>query len=299
MSNLFKGEDSGRQIRTYYKGEWLEGDVPLFTVMSPGAWLSSIVFDGARAFDGVAPDLDLHCARAIDSATKLGLAPQLSGADIQTIAWEGIAMFSRDVAVYVRPTFWAGEGFVMPVPESTQFALTIFESPLPEKEAAFSACFSSFRRPTPESAPTDAKASCLYPNVARCMQEATKKGYEAAVVLDANGNVAEFATANLFLVKDGVVVTPMINGCFLNGITRQRIIQLLRDDGFTVEERRVTPNDVLDADELFSTGNYAKVMGCTRIEDRNLQPGPVVRRAHELYFGWSQNQPSPLNQAAA
>ena len=299
MSNLFKGEDSGRQIRTYHNGDWLEGDVPLFTVMSPGAWLSSIVFDGARAFDGVAPDLDLHCNRAIDSATKLGLAPQISAEEIQALAWEGIAMFPPDVALYVRPTFWAGEGFVMPVPESTQFALTIFEAPLPEGEDAFSACFSSFRRPTPESAPTEAKASCLYPNVARCMQEATEKGYEAAVVLDANGNVAEFATANLFLVKDGVVVTPVINGCFLNGITRQRIIELLRDDGFTVEERRVTPGDVLDADELFSTGNYAKVMACTRIEDRNLQPGPVVRRAHELYFGWSQNQPSPLKKAAA
>ena len=299
MSNLFKGEDTGKAIRTWYKDEWLEGDVPLFTVMSPGAWLSSIVFDGARAFNGVAPDLDRHCMRAVDSAEKLGLAPPVTVEEIQALAWEGIAMFPRDIALYVRPTFWAGEGFVVPAPETTQFALTIFQSPLPEGESTFSACFSSYRRPTPESAPTEAKASCLYPNVARCMREAMDKGYEAAVVLDANGNVAEFATANLFLVKDGVVATPVINGCFLNGITRQRIIQLLRDDGYTVDERRVSPQEVLDADELFSTGNYAKVMACTRIEDRNLQPGPVARRAQDLYFDWSRNLPSPLNQAAA
>ncbi len=299
MSNLFKGEDSGKEIRTFYKDEWLEGDVPLFTVMSPGAWLSSIVFDGARVFNGVAPDLDRHCERAIASATTLGLAPQITAEEIQALAWEGIAKFSNDVALYVRPTFWAGEGFVVPAPESTQFALTIFESPLPESESAFSACFSSYRRPTPESAPTEAKASCLYPNVARCMQEAIKKGYEAAVVLDANGNVAEFATANLFMVKDGVVSTPVINGCFLNGITRQRIIELLQEDGYIVEERRVTPQDILGADELFSTGNYAKILPCTRIEDRDLQPGPVARRAHDLYFGWSQNQPSPLKKVAA
>lgn len=307
MAGLFKGEgaesslpgeDAEKTILTWVDGEWHEGDIPLFTTMSPGAWLSSIVFDGARAFNGVAPDLDRHCKRAVASAKTMGLAPKLTAEEMEAIAWEGISKVPQDMVVYVRPTIWAGDGFVTPDPDSTKFAMVIFESPLPDPAQTFSACFSSFRRPTPESAPTEAKASCLYPNVARCMREAAEKGFDGAVVLDATGNVAEFATANLFLVKDGVVATPVINGSFLNGITRQRVIKLLQDDGYEVQERRVTPADVRDADELFSTGNYAKVQACTRIEERDLQPGPVFRRAYDLYFGWAAEQPSKREEAA-
>lgn len=299
MSNLFKGEESGRRILTYVGGVWQEGDVPLFTVMSPGVWLSAMVFDGARAFDGKAPDLGLHCARCIDSAVKLGLTPPLTAQEIEDIAWDGISRFPRDVALYVRPTIWAGDGFVSPDPDSARFALTIFESPLPDPSASFSACISSYRRPTPESAPTEAKASCLYPNVARCLREAASRGFESAIVLDSQGNVAEFATANLFIVNDGVAATPAVNGTFLNGLTRQRVIALLREDGVDVEERRITRADIMTADEIFSTGNHAKVMACTRVEDREFGAGPVGQRARGLYFDWAARQPSPLSNKAA
>ena len=133
-------------------------------------------------------------------------------------------------------------------------------------------------------APTEAKAACLYPNVARCLREAQAKGFETAVVLDPNGNVAEFAYANLFAVKDGVVHTPVANGTFLNGITRQRVIALLRGDGVEVIERSIDFADVLAADELFGTGNYAKVAPYTRIEGPGPTSRPDGRRARELYF---------------
>ncbi len=85
------------------------------------------------------------------------------------------------------------------------------------------------------------------------------------------------------------MVTPVHNGTLLNGITRQRVIQLLKDDGHTVEERIVEFDEVLEADELFATGNYAKVLPCTKIEDRELQPGPIGTRARELYFDFAKN----------
>ena len=81
--------------------------------------------------------------------------------------------------------------------------------------------------------------------------------------------------------------TPAINGTFLNGITRQRIIQLLRDAGVEVFERAITWPEVMDADEVFNSGNYAKVVPVTRIEDRELQPGPIAARARELYWEFS------------
>lgn len=276
-----------RSALTYVDGEWIDGNPPLLSALSQATWLASMVFDGARAFDGVAPDLDRHCRRVVDSARALGLRPMLDGAEIMALAWDGIRRFPEDAELYVRPMYWGETGFVIPDPESTRFALVISAMPIP-KPTGSSACLSSYRRPAANTAPTDAKASCLYPNIARALREAHDKGFDNAVVLDLLGNVAEFATANLFIVKDGVAITPAPNGTFLNGITRQRVIQLLRADGVEVVERVITYPEVRDADELFSTGNFAKVAPITRIEDRDLQPGPVAKRAHALYFAFAR-----------
>ncbi len=278
---------------TWFDGKWQDGNVPILDPISPASWLSLFVFDGARSFDGVAPDLDRHCARVCRSAAILGMKPDRSPEDIEKLAWEGIAKFSGDVALYVRPMFFAGSGFIQPNPDDTKFALVIEEMPLPDADG-FSACVSSFRRPSPEMAPTEAKASCLYPNVARALAEANQRGFDNAIMLDPIGNVAEFASANLFIVKDGSAHTPMPNGTFLNGVTRQRVIALLREAGVDVFERRLTIDEVLDADEVFCTGNYGKVQPTIRIDDRNLQPGPVFRQARERYFDWAHAQPSPL-----
>lgn len=271
-------------VWTYANGAWHDGDKAVLAPRHQAFWLASTVFDGARYMSGHAPDLDKHAARVINSAYILGMAPTLSADEIIALAWEGIGKFDGETALYICPIFYAEEGaVVLPDPASTQFSMVVREAPIPPFDG-FSGCLSSFRRPARDMAPTEAKASCLYPNVARSVGEAQKKGFDVGVVLDPSGNVAEFSYANLFMVKDGVVSTPVINGTFLNGITRQRVMQLLRDDGHTVIERSIDFNDVLEADELFATGNYAKVLPCTKIEDRTLQPGPVSTRARELYF---------------
>lgn len=264
-------------------GSWKDGDQPLLSVNANGVWLASTVFDGARAFEDVAPDLDLHCQRLNRSAEALGLKPLMVAEEIYDLAWEGIRKYDSGAELYVKPLYWAESGFVAPDPESTRFALSISEAPLPGT-GGFSACLSEFRRPSPEVAPTYAKASCLYPNAGRALLEAQQKGFDNAVMLDPMGFVAEFATANIFMVKDGEVATPMPNGCFLNGITRQRVIKLLRDRGLDVQERQITAADLLEADEIFNTGNYGKVMPVNRYESRDLQPGPVAALARELYW---------------
>ena len=109
------------------------------------------------------------------------------------------------------------------------------------------------------------------------------------MLLDGLGHVAELATANIWMVKEGVAHTPVPNGTFLNGITRQRVISLLRQAGVAVHERSIRWQELLDADEIFSTGNYAKVMPVTRIEARNLQPGPVMQKARELYWDFAHS----------
>ena len=272
----------------FVEGQWVDGNPPLLGPMANAFWMASVAFDGARAFAGVAPDLDRHAARLVNSARVLGLDPMLTASEIAAIAWDGIAKFAPGAELYIRPLFYAEEGFVVPKPQSTRFVLTIFDSPLPEPRG-FTACLSETRRPTPESAPTLAKAACLYPQNAEAIRRARARGFSNAVVLDALGNVAEFATANLFIAKDGQVHTPTPTGCFLNGITRQRVIALLRDAGTEVIERTLTYRDVQEADEVFSTGNYAKVTPLIKIDDRALQPGPFYRKARELYFQWAKD----------
>lgn len=292
--NFGKGMDTahGATGIAYVDGEWVEGNPAILGPKSHAMWLSSVVFDGARAFRGVAPDLDRHAARAVRSAEILGLSPNVSGPEIEELAWEGIRSFPDDAELYVCPMFFAEEGFIVPKPESTRFVLTVSPAPIPAPDG-FSACLSSFRRPAKDMAPTEAKASCLYPNVARTVAEATSKGFDTGVVLDPDGHVAEFAYANLFFAKDGEVHTPAINGTFLNGITRQRVIKLLQDDGVTVHEREIDYAELQEADEIFGSGNYYKVAPCTRLEDRNLQPGPLYAKARELYFKFSDNAGPP------
>lgn len=272
---------------SFFDGTWVEGNPKIIGPMTHAMWLASSVFDGARAFAGVAPDLDLHCERVVHSARALGLEPTLSAGEILELCREGIAKFPKEAELYIRPMFFAESGFVAPDPDSTRFVLSVYESPLPGF-GGFSACLSTHRRPSSETAPTNAKAACLYPQSGLALQEARARGFDNAVMLDALGNVSEFATANVMAVKDGAVLTPAPNGTFLNGITRQRVIALMREDGIAVKEGRMTPTDLDDADEIFSTGNYGKVMPVTRYESRDLQPGPIATRAHALYFDWAK-----------
>lgn len=270
----------------FFDGAWHEGNPPMMGPMTHGFWMASTVFDGARAFEGVTPDLDRHCRRLIRSAATMGLAPPLGAEEIQQIGEDGRKRFPKDRALYLRPTMWAEGGFVIPEAKSTRFCFTIFEAPMPPADA-MSVTLSPYVRPLPGSAPTEAKASCLYPNSGRALADAIEKGFDNAVVLDPIGNVAELATANLWMVQDGVAITPIPNGTFLNGITRQRIIQLLSDAGIPVEERRMTFEELANADEIFATGNFGKVQPITRIEQRSLQPGPVTKQAREAYWDWA------------
>lgn len=270
----------------FIDGRWVEGNPPLITAWSHGAWMGTIVFDGARAFEGVTPDLDRHCARMVRSIEALGMQSPYSAGELIELSLEGVGRFPKDNALYIRPMAWSEDGFLAPFPETTQFVLSVVDYPLPQPNG-FSACLSSFRRPGPEFAPTEAKAACHYANSGRAEREAKGKGFDNAVMLDPIGNVAEFATANLFIAKDGVVHTPVPNGTFLNGITRQRIIMLLRRAGMEVHERSLSFREVLEADEVFSTGNYGKILPTTRIGERHYQPGPVAAKARDLYWAFA------------
>jgi branched-chain amino acid aminotransferase len=272
---------------TFFQGDWHDGNVPIMGPRTHGAWLGSVVFDGARAFEGVTPDLDRHCARVNASAAGFHLKPVVSEEMWLDLVRDGLKRFDSNAALYIRPMYWADTGAagggVRFDPESTQWCLCLYEAPMPAGAGA-AITLSPYRRPTAETAPVHAKASCLYPNNARALIEAHARGFDNCLMRDLLGNIAEFGNANAFMAKDGTVYTPAPNGTFLNGITRQRVVSLLREAGTSVVETTLDYADFESADEIFSVGNFGKVQPVIRIDGRTLTPGPLYALARRRYW---------------
>ncbi|MDE2364048.1 MAG: branched-chain amino acid aminotransferase [Hyphomicrobiales bacterium] len=276
---------------TFFEGAWREGNAPIMGPRTHAAWLGSMVFDGARAFDGATPDIDLHFARVNRSASNFDLLPKVSVEAWLDLARDGQKRFGRDAELYIRPMYWAENGppgGIRHDPETTRWCLCIYEAQIP-RGAGASITLSPFRKPTADSAPVDSKAGCLYPINTRALMEARKRGFDNCLMRDQYGDIAELGTANIFLAKDGVVYTPIPNGVFLDGITRQRVIALLRGAGATVIEKRLSYSDFQTADEIFSTSNFSKVAPVARIDDRVLASGPFYAQARALYWDYAHS----------
>ena len=283
---------TGNNILTYINGTWHTGNIPIINAADHGAWLGSNVFDGARYFNGVAPDLLAHCQRVNNSAEALMLKPSVEANDMVEIIWEGLKQYEADAAVYIRPMYWAIDGdltAIVPNQESIGFAICLEQIPLAPESKTVSLTKTKFRRPVLEDAVVNAKAGCLYPNNARMLVEARSKGFSNALVTDAMGNVAETATANIFMVKGGEVFTPIPNGTFLSGITRARHISNLSAAGIKVHETVLTYTDFESADEIFMSGNMNKVTAVTAFEDFQFQIGSVTKKVRDLYWDWAMS----------
>ncbi|MCA0402022.1 MAG: branched-chain amino acid aminotransferase [Proteobacteria bacterium] len=277
----------------FINGEWVSGNPPIAGPRSHGIWQASSVFDGARYFEGVMPDLKFHAERIQRSAATIGLKCPVDADTIIGLVKEGVKKFAPGTALYIKPLVY-GEGqlasAIQPDPDDARFVLCLFEAPMPQPGGQNAITLSPYRRPTVECMPTDAKAGCLYPNNARALREARSRGFDNCLVRDMLGNIAETSTSNIFMAKGGVVYTPALNGTFLNGITRQRLISLLRATGAEVVEKSLTYADFEDADEIFTAGNYAKCMPVTRIDERDLQPGPFFTKARAAYWDFAHSK---------
>lgn len=280
----------GDIIWTYFNGTWHQGDLPVMNAADHGTWFGSLVFDGARAFNNVVPDLMAHLERVNNSARVMGMTPTKTAKQLKALTLEGLEKFAPDAPVYIRPMYWSREGgvsVITPGADSTAFCLCLEQVPMPPMDAGQTLCRTQFIRPMLSMAPVNAKAACLYPNNGRMVREALARGYNNALVADPLGNVAETASSNIFMVKDGLIRTPVPNGTFLNGITRQRIITLLDKAGRNVEEATLSFADFEAADEVFMTGNMAKITPVVKFEDTQYAIGPVTKLARKLYWEWA------------
>ena len=272
----------------FYDGKWYDENPRILGPEDHAFWMASSVFDGARSFQGMAPDLDLHCERLGRSATALGMDPTMESGEIIELCKTAVKKLPKESELYIRPMYFARGGFIDPDPQSTDFVLAVYDSPMPDS-GGFSAHFSALRRPASDMAPTNAKASGLYPNSGRAVAIAREKGFDNAIMMDANNNVAEFATSNIWTVKDGVAFTPAPTGCFLAGITRSRVMKLAEQANIEVSETYMSKEDIMTADEVFNSGNFGKIMPVTRVEDREYQPGPVAAKLRDMYMDFSKS----------
>jgi branched-chain amino acid aminotransferase len=284
---------TGKNIRTYYQGKWHDEDVAIMRAADHGSWLGTTVFDGARHFEGVTPDLKEHCVRVNNSARAMMITPTVLEDEMVGIVQEGLKAYSSNTAVYIRPMYWALEGdelAIVPKAGSTGFAICLEEIPMSDLSATSTLTTTSFRRPVLQDNVVNAKAGCLYPNNARMLMEAKSKGFGNALVADFAGNVAETATANIFMAIDNEVYTPIPNGTFLAGITRSRHISNFKKNGITVREKVLSFEDFHAADEVFMSGNMKKVTPVIAFDTTSYQSGPITKMARDMYWDWALSE---------
>jgi len=257
---------------------WREAQVH---VLTHGLHYASCVFEGERIYNGVIFKSHEHAVRLRRSAELLGFDIPYSVAEIEAAKVE-VCRAAGLSNGYLRPVAWRGSEMMGVAAQKNRIHLAVACWEWPSYFSAQARMqgidleIARWRRPAPDTAPTQSKAAGLYMICTISKHEAEQNGRQDALMLDYRGFVAEATGANFFMVKEGVVHTP-IPDCFLNGITRQTIIDLARRRGLTVLERHFTLDEVQGADEVFLTGSAAEVTPVRRIGDWEFTPGSVCR----------------------
>jgi branched-chain amino acid aminotransferase len=277
-------------------GELVDWDDATIHVLSHGLHYGTGAFEGIRAYEtdrGPAVfRLTEHIRRLARSCKALGIPIEWSVDEIVKASKELLSANGL-TSGYIRPLVYYGTGSMglNPAGASVHTMIATWEwgAYLGEDGVTngIRVKVSSWRRIGHDSLMPNAKLTGGYVNSVQAKQEALRGGYDEALMLNTDGFVAEGSGENLFLVRDGVVYTPSLSSGVLEGLTRDAVITLLRDDGHEVIEREMTRTDLYYADEMFFTGTAAEVTPIREIDDRAVgdgRPGPVTKRAQEMFM---------------
>jgi len=249
-------------------------------VLTHALHYASAVFEGERAYGGAIFKSTQHSERLRNSARVLDFEVPYSAAEIdaakaQTLAKNGL------VDAYVRPLAWRGSEMMGVSAQNNKIhlAIAVWEWPSyfdpAQRMKGIRLDLAEYRRPDPATAPSLAKAAGLYMICTISKHRAERRGYADAMMLDWQGRVAECTGANIFFIKDGVIHTPTAD-CFLDGITRQTVIELARRRGVEVVERRIMPEELAGFSECFITGTAAEVTPVGEIAAHTFTPGSLT-----------------------
>ncbi len=263
---------------------WREANVH---VLTHGLHYASAVFEGERCYSGNIFKDKEHSDRLIRSAELIDMKMTMTSEQISKAKREVLDANKLSDA-YLRPLAWRGSEQlgISAQAAKTHVMIACWDWPSyfsPEmREKGISLQTAKWKAPMPDTAPVQSKAAALYCTHTMAKHVAEANGYNDAVMHDYRGYVAEATGANIFVIKDGAIRTP-IPDCFLNGLTRQTIIQLAKDLKLPIEEARITPEELKKADEIFLTGTAAEVTAVGKIDDVEFKVGPVTRQLRQTY----------------
>ena len=263
--------------------EWRDAKVH---VLTHGLHYASSVFEGERAYGGVIFKSREHTERLHNSARIMGFEIPYSVDEIEAAKRETLEANGLEDA-YVRPVAWRGSEMMAVSAQKNKIHLAIAVWPWPAMFGADSLHgirldIAEYKRPSPESAPSHAKAAGLYMICTLSKHAAEAKGYADALMLDYRGQVAEATGANVFFVRDGAVHTP-IPDCFLDGITRRTVIGLLRERQIPVNERVIMPGELESFEQCFLCGTAAEVTPVREIGPHRFEVGELIRQVATDY----------------
>ena len=275
---------------------WREANIH---VLTHALHYASAVFEGERAYGGEIFKLTEHSQRLADSARMLGFDIPYSVAEIDQACREAIAA-NKLADCYVRPIAWRGSEQMGVAAQKTKIHLAVAAwdwgsyFPMEQRLKGIRIGLATYRRPDPATAPAKAKAAGLYMICTIEKHRAEQAGFADALMLDWRGRVAECTGANIFLIKDGVIHTP-VPDCFLDGITRRAVIGLAKTRGYEVIERAILPEELASFSECFITGTAAEVTPVSEIGEIKYKPGPITETLLNDYTA----QVRPKKKAAA
>ncbi len=276
-----------RDGKIWMDGELIDWRDAKVHILTHALHYASSVFEGERCYDGKIFKGHEHSLRLIESARLLDMQSPYTAEQIDQAKKE-VLEANGFTNAYVRAVMWRGSGPDMGVSAArnpVRMAISAWEWGSYYGDAKWQGAkldVAKWKRPSPETIPTAAKAAGLYMICTMSKHAAEAKGCSDALFMDWRGYVAEATGANIFFVKDGEVHTPLADA-ILNGITRQTIIQMLKDKGTPVHERHIKPEELEGFQECFLTGTAAEVTPVGEIGDWRFQVGRTTRDIAEAY----------------
>ena len=276
-----------RSGHIWLDGKFVDWKKAKIHVLTHGLHYGSCVFEGSRVYDGKIFKLNEHTERLYNSAKLLGFKIPYSKKKIISVS-KLLIKKQKIKNGYLRPFAWRGSEMMAISAQKTTIhvALAAWEMSTyfnPQKQLKGIKLQTAYwRRPAPNTAPTQAKPSGLYMICTLSKHYAEMKHYDDSLMLDYKGRVAESTGSNIFIVKKGILYTPIAD-CFLNGITRKTIVSLAKKNNIKVYEKHIFPKELLKAEEVFLTGTAVEITPVSQIDNKKFKIGPVTKKLIELF----------------
>ncbi len=281
----------------FFEGKFVKTEDAKVSIMTNALQYGTGFFGGMRGYYNKEEGslsvfrIDDHIKRFLTSAKVIGVSLKYSHEELKDITLKLIEMNKPQTDTYFRPFAYAGSTDLSPnLERDSTFAYALYMIPLGDylpTDKGLSVCVSSWRRISDNAIPSRAKISGGYINSALAKFEASTRGYDEAIFLSEDGHVAEGSAMNLFIVRNGVLITPSFSENILEGITRRSIIQIAEDMGIPTMDRVVDRTELYVADEVFFSGTGAQIAWINKIDDRVIADGnmgPITSKIREVFF---------------